>query len=405
MSDADENIEPVEGEEQEEEKSIEVPDEDDLNEEPRIDLDAQRKKVHEIFKAGLTQIGKTSNGDGYAFLDLNAKEKGLTTLFDILKAYPHLRSIDVSQNQIEEIKSVNYIPYLLKLNASTNLINSLKAFKDPATLTFLQVLDLSRNGITKFSAIQLPKLRKLNLSYNQIDSCEEFEGHPNLELLELRKNKLTNCNGLTNMLSLTELYLDENQITDFNGLQNLPALKRLHLRQNAIEVFNLPLPELPSIHHLNLRENKIGDFKELEKLNALTNLKSLSVQAQIGEEGEAAADIDRKEIIMLLQAIQMINKEEVTPDEREEALQELKERIAAEEERLREEEERRKEEEERLREEEEERKRQEAEEAEAERLRLEEEAEAQAAAEKEAAAAAAAGEEQEGEEGEEEDDS
>jgi len=403
MSDADENIEPVEGEEEgEQEKSVEVPDEDDLSEEPRIDLDAQRKKVHEIFKAGLTQIGKTSNGDGYAFLDLNAKGKGLATLFDILKAYPHLRSIDVSQNQIEEIKSVNYIPYLLKLNASSNLINSLKAFKDPATLTFLQVLDLSRNGITKFSAIQLPKLRRLNLNYNLIDSCDEFEGHPNLELLELRKNRLTNCNGLTNMLSLTELYLDENQITDFNGLQNLPALKRLHLRQNNIEVFNPPLPELPSIHHLNLRENKIGNFKELEKLNALTNLKSLSVQAQQVEEG---GDIDRKEIIMLLQSIQMINKEEVTPDEREEALQELKERIAAEEERLREEEERRREEEERLREEEEERKRQEAEEAEAERLRLEEEAEAQAAAEREAAANAAAAEEQEGEEGEEEDDS
>jgi len=401
MSAKDEDIEPVEGEEEgEAEKSIEVPDEDDLNEEPRIDLDAERKKIHEIFKAGLTKIGKTHNGDGYAFMDLSAPGKGLSNLFDILKAYPHLRYIDVSQNQIEEIKSVNYIPYLLKINASSNLITSLKAFKDPATLTFLQVLDLSKNRITKFSAIQLPKLKRLNLNYNLIDSCDEFEGHPNLELLELRKNKLVNCDGLTNILSLSELYLDENQITDFNGLKNLPALKRLHLRMNQVEVFNLPLPELPSIHHLNLRENKIGNFKELEKLNALTNLKSLSVQAQQVEEG---ADIDRKEIIMLLQAIQMINKEEVTPEEREEALQELKERIAAEEERLREEEERRKEEEERLREEEEERKRQEAEEAEAERIRLEEEAAEREAAEKEAQAAQANAEE--GAEEEEEDES
>jgi hypothetical protein len=42
----------------------------------------------------------------------------------------------------------------------------------------------------------LPRLRRLNLSENEIVNCDEFIGHPNVEILELRKNKLKNVIGL-----------------------------------------------------------------------------------------------------------------------------------------------------------------------------------------------------------------
>jgi len=35
----------------------------------------------------------------------------------------------------------------------------------------------------------LPKLRKLNLNGNVIETCKDFSGHNTLEILELRKNK------------------------------------------------------------------------------------------------------------------------------------------------------------------------------------------------------------------------
>ena len=55
-------------------------------------------------------------------------------------------------------------------------------------------------------------LKKINLSENEISTCENFTGHDNLELLELRKNKLRNLTGLGNMSKLKELYLAENEI-------------------------------------------------------------------------------------------------------------------------------------------------------------------------------------------------
>jgi hypothetical protein len=42
-------------------------------------------------------------------------------------------------------------------------------------------------------------LKKLILSENEINSCEEFEGHQTIEYLEISKNKLKSFKGLSNM--------------------------------------------------------------------------------------------------------------------------------------------------------------------------------------------------------------
>jgi hypothetical protein len=50
----------------------------------------------------------------------------------------------------------------------------------------------------------------LNLNANSINKCEQFLGHPTLEVLQMEKNKLTNLVGLKKMPALRELYLSEN---------------------------------------------------------------------------------------------------------------------------------------------------------------------------------------------------
>jgi len=382
-----EEREPREGEEGEEGEKKEGEEgedgekkEEEEDGEPKPDPNAEKKRIHEILKTGLSQIAKTFDNSAYAYTKLDLNEKELKELFDLLKNYPHLKYINIAQNEIQDIQTVASIPHLLSLNASTNLINSLEVFTNPNVLPFLQILNLSNNKIKHFPAIQLPRLKKLNLNENGIDSCEDLQGHPALEVLELRKNKLKSCDGIKDMPKLRELYLAENKIKDLHGLDNLPSLQTLHLRQNLIKRIMKPFPELTSLHHFNLRENRIAEVKQIKKFKYFTSLKSATIIGNpvIDELGDS-----KKELIILLPQLTRINKEEVTAEDREEAAQEVRDRIAAEEERLREEEERRKEEEERLREEEEERKR-----VEAEAAATEAEAQAQAKAEAEAAAAA-----------------
>jgi len=97
------------------------------------------------------------------------------------------------------------------------------------------------------------------------------------------------------------------------------------------------LPNLPSIYHVNIRENKIAVLKEIGKLSSLSTM--LSLTAHGNPISDEMGDSIKKEIIMMIPALTRINKDEVTSEERDDALKELKERIEEEERKRKEEEE------------------------------------------------------------------
>ena len=76
----------------------------------------------------------------------------------------------------------------------------------------------------------MPYLKRLNLNENEIATCEDFNGHENLEFFDLSKNKLKGVKGLCKMPKLTDLYLVENEISSILELEELPRLTKLNLR-------------------------------------------------------------------------------------------------------------------------------------------------------------------------------
>ena len=75
-----------------------LPPEDDT--EPKPDPNEEKNKVLQIIKQGLSQMGKTFDNSGYALINLKVEEKELTTIYDILWSYPHLRYVNFSNNNI-----------------------------------------------------------------------------------------------------------------------------------------------------------------------------------------------------------------------------------------------------------------------------------------------------------------
>jgi Leucine-rich repeat (LRR) protein len=67
--------------------------------------------------------------------------------------------------------------------------------------------------LKSLTKLDLPMLKKLILSENEITTCEEFGGHSTLEFLDLGKNKLKDLKGVENMPKLKELILSENEVT------------------------------------------------------------------------------------------------------------------------------------------------------------------------------------------------
>lgn len=235
---------------------------------------------------------------------------------------------------LSDISVLGKLRFVLTLEAPSNRLTNLSLFNHAEFFRFLRHLNLSKNLIESLQPLQLPDLRTLNLSHNSIASAASFLGHSMLQLLELRGNKLLSLEGLRNMPKLTHLYLAQNEIVSLAGLENLPVLETVHLRGNKIERIDAEsLPSLPALKYLNLRENPIPATSELVKLSAFPGLKRLHVQG--GPLAEEVGDNLKKEILIVLPNLLDVNKEEVTPEEKEDAVAEAGERAkAAEEARL-----------------------------------------------------------------------
>lgn len=389
-----------EGEEGEEgEKKIIEPPEPDV-ELPTLNLAEDKKRTMRIIKRGLSKIQKVNDNSGYAFTEMNVENKEILGLYDILSLYPHVRYANISNNKINDISTVDMMPYLLQLNASKNLIQNMKVFTYQK-LFYVIELDLSNNKITRIPGIVLPCLRKLNLNENQIDNCDEFRGHGKLETLSLRKNKLRICK-IRNMPNLQDLDVSENEIEHFYDISNTPNLKNLNLKKNKIAALEKNLPALPNLQTLNLEENQMTDASHLKRLSELPALKTfLCVSNPMNEEigdnlkkmlikmflpkpkPSDVAELGKKGTPAMVPDLKLVNEDEVAQEDKdalwEESVEEEKKRIEEEEARRLEEEERRKQEEEDRRRREEEAAAAAEAEAEAERERQKELAQKEAA--------------------------
>lgn len=318
-----------------------------------------------LLRKSLKKLSRTYSGLSYAYIELDLREKELDDIGEELNNYMHLRDINISTNKFSHVNPVGNMTYLVRLDASKNEIRDMEVFTFLEKLQFLQILNLKENKIKELPNLQTNSLTELYLEANSIETCINYTGLPKLRKLNLNQNRLKSCEGLINMPELEVIYLNENNIKSMKGLEKLPKLRKLRLKNNKIEnLVNEELPDLPSLEKLNISENKIKDVKQFSALK-FTTMKKINVDANpYFDEPNAGAKI---EIILQLEnfGVKFVNKEEILPEDREQAKTVKEERIQKEKEEAEERERQRiKEEEERREKEEEERKQREAEELE-----------------------------------------
>ncbi|XP_009880058.1 PREDICTED: leucine-rich repeat-containing protein 32-like [Charadrius vociferus] len=208
-----------------------------------------------------------------------------------LAQLPQLRSLLLGSNHLDR----NYLAngrafHLLRnievLDLSANNLESHMAGWYVSNLTRLQILNLSRNKMTRLPAgifWSMPRLRELDLSNNYIMEIEEgaFETLKELEVVNLALNSLHCISGFS-LTQLRVLNLSHNALELFLSEEGAEPylLQVLDLSHNRLLYF----PELPKAHyltHLNLSNNLIasllpgsrhpGEFvlpyKEMERFN------------------------------------------------------------------------------------------------------------------------------------------
>jgi len=89
---------------------------------------SRKELPQEIIQSGLSNFGKTIHGSGFAFLTLDLSNKEVYSLRGIEK-FIHLQNLDVSNNKVTDLEPLNGLNVLIRINASHNLISSLKHFR------------------------------------------------------------------------------------------------------------------------------------------------------------------------------------------------------------------------------------------------------------------------------------
>uniref|UniRef100_A0A5F9CV15 Leucine rich repeats and immunoglobulin like domains 1 n=1 Tax=Oryctolagus cuniculus TaxID=9986 RepID=A0A5F9CV15_RABIT len=201
-----------------------------------------------------------------------------------LKAYLSLELLDLSSNNITEVRSACFPPGLRikELNLASNRIGTLESGAFDGLSRSLLTLRLSKNRITQLpvKAFKLPRLTQLDLNRNRIRLIEglTFQGLDSLEVLKLQRNNISKLTdgafwGLSRM---HVLHLEYNSLVEVNSgsLYGLTALHQLHLSNNSISrIHRDGWSFCQKLHELILSFNNLTRLDE----ESLAELSSLSV--------------------------------------------------------------------------------------------------------------------------------
>ncbi|KAJ3397223.1 Leucine-rich repeat-containing protein 23 [Lobulomyces angularis] len=277
----------------------------------------------EMIAQGISLLARTGNGNSHAYTRLELHNLNITSI-DVLETFCHLRYLNLSNNSIQNIDVLAPLEYLLSVDLSNNHLHNIPNVLDRRK--YLQQANFSKNRITSMNVSNWHLLTWLNLNGSEMfftsktdkNRLKELCLHafPSLVHLECRSNLLVNTCGI-NVPSLKRLYLANNQIEKLGELENLIHLQLLHLRDNKLEVLDNLCEELKELSYLNLRNNLISSLNEIDKLNVLPNLKSLVLLQNPLEN----IPNYRLEVIMRLPRLEKLDKEGISEEEREEAIQ------------------------------------------------------------------------------------
>jgi len=275
----------------------------------------------------LSNISKTIDGSGFAYTSLSCTAKNVRSV-SILEQYAALRTVDLSDNRIQDVNSVGKLECVLSVCLADNSIRSIDCWRADQLL-HLRFLDLSNNQLQSLPSLKLPALRKASFAGNQISTCEGFLGHPRLMQLDLSGNCLPSLAGVGDMPCLQTLSVARQQnscLLNADGLAHLPALISLDISGNGLTNLDGPWEEMPLLSTLNVSTNAISAVSNLEGVAHMAHLVELLISPNPVDDVELSTPL-RIEVLILSPKLQSMNGEAVEEQEREDAISTHEQRV------------------------------------------------------------------------------
>ena len=208
---------------------------------------------------------------------VNLKSLNLSNNFieDItpLEKLVELEDLNLTNNKIKDPKSLAKLTKLRQLVLRKNLMNNLDFLNDLK----VESLDISMNSVLKDyipNNLKLENLRSLNLSGIGLDNISFLKNAGKLESLVAEENAIKDLTPLAELKTLRTLYLDRNNISDITALKDLVSLEELLLYKNNIENVDA-LKDKKYLYRLMLNDN-LG-LKNIDALKDVPNISSIDI--------------------------------------------------------------------------------------------------------------------------------
>lgn len=168
---------------------------------------------------------------------------------NLISIFSSLENLNVSSNNITDIRPLIYYNNLKSLDLSNNTVYELSTLE---YLTKLEHLNIYNTGTQSFDNLSmLTRLKELNISSNYIVDISKISNLKQLEVLKAGYCGIGNPAPLSELSLLKELYLNNNEIHDLSFIVNMKSLRILNLANNSITDFS-PLYQLKGLEYLYL---------------------------------------------------------------------------------------------------------------------------------------------------------
>ena len=189
-----------------------------------------------------------------------------------------LQRLDLSKNQIGDIKNLNCLPALEDLNVSHNILSGFSSAAANEDLA-VRKLHISHNNLEVIGLKHMPALQHLGLDANKIKDIRGLSSAYHLDFLSLREQRVRSDIVelvLTTPNECRHIRLSSNSVV--GGSFGLPAMPQNNLRELEIAACGISeLPErfgmyFPNCRCLNMNFNAIREIAPLRKMVHLDTL-------------------------------------------------------------------------------------------------------------------------------------
>ncbi|KAI9722040.1 MAG: hypothetical protein M1812_002000 [Candelaria pacifica] len=188
-----------------------------------------------------------------------------------------LTDLDLSGNELSEVKNLHHLPALVHLGLDDNQIHTL-AVEQPSTLPTLRSLKLTNNQLRILDISAMPDLRILYVDRNKLSHIRGIQRAKHLDSISIREQSpAVNEEELTltteDCLEVRKLYISGSVYPAFTPKADFLNLQYLELASSGVETLPPDFGQtMPNVRVLNLNFNALSDIRPLIGIRRLKKL-------------------------------------------------------------------------------------------------------------------------------------